>query len=51
LARNGKILAGQWYDARIAAVCLCHGVRELWTVDRDYSRFPDLNTVNPLADR
>jgi predicted nucleic acid-binding protein len=51
LARSGRILAGQWYDARIAAVCLSHGVSELWTVDRDYSRFPDLETVNPLTSR
>ena len=38
------------YDARIAAICLAHGVRELWTADRDYGRFPALRTRNPLAD-
>lgn len=37
------------YDARIAAACLAHGVRELWTADRDYSRFPALRTRNPLV--
>ena len=26
-----------------------HGVRELWNLDRDFSRFPDVRTVNPLA--
>ena len=36
------------HDARIAALCLFHGVRELWSADRDFSRFPDLNVVNPL---
>ena len=36
------------HDARIAACCLSHGVRELWTVDRDFSRFPELRTRNPL---
>lgn len=36
------------HDARIAAVCLQHGVRELWTADRDFSRFPNLKTRNPL---
>jgi uncharacterized protein len=38
------------YDARIAAICLDHGVRELWTADRDYSPFPALRTRNPLVD-
>ena len=36
------------HDARIAAICLDHGVDELWTCDRDFSRFPDLRTRNPL---
>jgi predicted nucleic acid-binding protein len=38
----------QVHDARIAAVCATHGVRTLWTADRDFSRFPGLKTVNPL---
>ncbi len=37
------------YDARIAAICLAHGVTELWTADRDFGRFPDLRTRNPLV--
>jgi toxin-antitoxin system PIN domain toxin len=37
------------HDARIAALCLHHGVRELWTVDRDFSLFPQLTTRNPLV--
>lgn len=36
------------HDARIAAICLYHGVRVLWSADRDFSRFPDLAVVNPL---
>jgi uncharacterized protein len=36
------------HDARIAALCLSHGIRELWTADRDFSRFPRLQAVNPL---
>ena len=36
------------HDARIAAICLQHGVREFWTADRDFSRFPMLNCRNPL---
>jgi predicted nucleic acid-binding protein len=39
------------HDARIAALCIQHGVRELWTADRDFNRFPQLKTVNPLMRR
>ncbi|HEX9644724.1 MAG TPA: TA system VapC family ribonuclease toxin [Acidimicrobiia bacterium] len=35
------------HDARIAALCAGSGVTELWTADRDFSRFP-VRTVNPL---
>jgi uncharacterized protein len=38
------------HDARIAALCLQHGVREFWTADRDFGRFPSLRTRNPLID-
>ena len=37
------------HDARIAALCLHHGVRELWSVDRDFSAFPQLKVRNPLV--
>lgn len=37
------------HDARIAALCLSHGVAELWTADRDFSRFPQLKATNPLV--
>lgn len=49
LAQSAKISGGQIHDARIAACCLNFGVRELWTVDRDFSRFPKLATRNPLV--
>src|SRR5436309_1941558 len=49
LALAGRVAGGQIHDARIAAVCLGNGVTELWTVDRDFSRFPALRTRNPLA--
>src|SRR5215208_1622391 len=29
----------QVHDGRVAALCRQHGVRELWTADRDFSRF------------
>ncbi len=45
---SGQVLGPQVHDARIAVLCLQHGVRTLWTLDRDFSRFPTLKTVNPL---
>jgi hypothetical protein len=49
MLETGRIAGPQVHDARIAALCLQHGVRELWTVDRDFGRFPDLIAVNPLV--
>lgn len=37
------------HDARIAALCLQHGIHELWTADRDFSRFRGLRVRNPLG--
>jgi predicted nucleic acid-binding protein len=36
------------HDARIAALCLQHGVTELFTADRDFNKFHELKTRNPL---
>jgi len=36
------------HDARIAALCVHHGVSELWSADRDFTRFPKLPVRNPL---
>jgi hypothetical protein len=46
---NGKISGPQIHDGRIAALCLQHGVNELWTADRDFGRFSSLAVVNPLV--
>lgn len=51
LLSAGRVTGPRVHDARIAALCLDHGVRALWTADRDFSRFPDLATENPLVDR
>lgn len=37
------------HDAHIVALCHLHGVREFWTADRDFSRFPSLRCRNPLV--
>lgn len=44
-----KVTAGAVHDARIAAACRYHGVTELWTADRDFSRFVWLRVRNPLV--
>lgn len=48
-AIRGKINGPRVHDARIASVCLHHGVKKLWTADRDFSAFPDLSCENPLV--
>jgi toxin-antitoxin system PIN domain toxin len=45
----GRIAGPLVHDARVAALCLVHGVRELWSADRDFSRFPELVVRNPLV--
>ncbi len=45
----GRIAGSQVHDARIAALCRQHGVRTLWSGDRDFSRFAELTAVNPLV--
>ena len=45
----GRIAGHQVQEARVAALCQQHGVRELWAADRDFSRFPFLQVRNPLV--
>jgi len=47
----GRAVGPVVHDAKVAAICLSHGVTELWTADRDFSRFPALRVRNPLASR
>lgn len=49
LLKTSKVSGGQVHDARIAALCLHNRVSELWTADRDFSRFSALTTRNPLV--
>lgn len=37
------------HDAKIAAICVAHDLQELWSVDRDFGKFPGLRVVNPLV--
>lgn len=49
LALGGRATGARIHDARVAAICLDHGVAELWSADRDFGRFPALKTRNPLV--
>ena len=49
LLESSKVVGAKVHDARVAAICISHGVAELWTADRDFSRFPVLKTTNPLV--
>lgn len=51
LLQSGKVTGPGVHDARIAAICIDHGVDALWSSDRDFSRFPSLPLENPLARR
>ena len=48
LLTASKVMGPQVHDARVAAICLDHGVSALLTCDRDFSRFAALKTENPL---
>lgn len=43
-----NVVGGVVHDARIAAVCIAHGVDALLTRDRDFSLFPELVTRDPF---
>ena len=36
------------HDARVAAICVAHGVEKLLTRDRDFSLFPELRVEDPF---
>ncbi len=49
IATAAQLKGPRIHDARIAALCLHHGVSELWSADRDFSAFPQLKMRNPLV--
>ena len=44
-----RVAGAKVHDARVAALCLYHGVQELWSADRDFTRFTALTVRNPLG--
>jgi toxin-antitoxin system PIN domain toxin len=50
ILRASQVAGPKVHDARIAALCLHHAITELWTADRDFSRFAGLKARNPLVE-
>jgi uncharacterized protein len=48
LVRRPRVRGAIVHDARVAALCLAHGVTTLLTRDRDFALFPELATRDPL---
>ena len=48
LLQAGKVSGPKVHDGRIAALCAQHGVRELWSADRDFNALPGFRVTNPL---
>lgn len=47
-ARRPRVRGPIVHDARIAAICVAHGVERLLSRDRDFSLFPELATQDPF---
>jgi toxin-antitoxin system PIN domain toxin len=45
---SGRLAGPVIHDARIVAICRQHGVKTLWSADRDFSRIAGIQVVNPL---
>lgn len=48
MVAGGGAVGNLVHDAHIAALAVEHGVSELWTLDRDFARFPGLRARNPF---
>lgn len=48
LTKEAAVTGNLIHDAHIAALCLEHGVTELFSADRDFLRFKSLKIVNPF---
>jgi uncharacterized protein len=49
MIKSSGVTGNLLHDAHIAALCVEHGIRELVTGDRDFSRFP-VPVFNPFAE-
>lgn len=49
-ARRPRVRGPVIHDARVAAICVAHGVEALLSRDRDFSLFPELRVRDPFAE-
>jgi toxin-antitoxin system PIN domain toxin len=49
LVEAGRAAGNIVHDAHIAALLREHGVREFWTTDKDFHRFPGIAVRNPFT--
>ena len=49
MVAGGRATGNLAHDAHIAALLREHGVREFWTTDRDFGRFPGIVVRDPFA--
>jgi hypothetical protein len=49
LLKDGQAYGPLVMDAHLAALTIEHGAK-LYTIDRDFSRFDDLQVINPLSE-
>jgi len=47
---TSRVVGARIHDGRVAALCAYHGVSDLWSADRDFSRFAGLTVRNPLVE-
>lgn len=46
--QSGKVVGPMVHDARVAAICFDHGIKQLYSADRDFNRFPRIKMTNPV---
>lgn len=51
IVRDSGVTGNLVHDAHIAALCIEHGVTEIFTGDRDFRRFSGLTVVDPFSTR
>ena len=48
MATKAILVGAHIHDIRIAALCVVHHVKTLWSADRDFSHVSGLKVMNPL---
>ncbi len=48
MVSSGRTIGHLAHDAHIAALIREHGIDELWSTDRDFTRFPGIQVRNPF---